>query len=199
MMVSQDDWWAQATDEEKLAEIGRLRAEARARRAVLEARFPLPDAREWLARAQQIPFEQRRWAVAFDSAAMPSGDEVSGLLLIDAEVRGRVWWTTRTGMGICPIPDNIRMSAGDADLSPTSARSVSNACRAAVRAGLEDVESRCYDGIDVSLVLLEETTGRTMTAACNPAGPGREPTMILARRILRVVHRYEVQRWGAAM
>jgi hypothetical protein len=199
VMASHDAWWDQATDEEKLAELGRLRAEARTRRAALEARFPLPDAREWLARAKQIAFEQRRWAVAFDSGAMPSGDEISGLVLIDVEVSGRVWWTARTGMGICPRPEDIHLRAGDADLSPKSARSVWNACRAAVRAGLEDVETRCYDGIDVSLVLLDELTGATMTAACNPAGPGREPALTLARRILRVVHQYEVQGWGAAM
>jgi hypothetical protein len=102
-------------------------------------------------------------------------------------------------MGICPRPDNIHPSAGDADLSPKSARSVWNACRAAVRAGLRDVETRCYDGIDVFLALLDEMTGRTMTAACNPAGPGREPALTLARRVLGVVHQYEAQRWGAAM
>src|SRR6185437_9343841 len=88
------------TEDEELAELARLRAAARARRAELSARHPLPDLDAWSHRADE---EARRvdvsWSIVFEMCFHPVGDELTGLLIVGpAPAPAHVWWASRSGL-----------------------------------------------------------------------------------------------------
>jgi hypothetical protein len=201
-MTEDDDalaWWRQASRDERVADFERLRRAHKQRRKELEARYPLLDADGWLKRVDQLRTETSLWALAVKFKGLPYGAEGSGLVLLSKASLGRLWWSSRRGLSfiLLDAEPNVELASGHADVPAKEARSLWRACRLGARRGIEDVPSRCYDGVPSTVILRDLSSGRTLRACCNAAGPGREPALVLARSIIGAIEEHCVIGWGA--
>jgi hypothetical protein len=129
---------------------------------------------------------------------LPLGHEGSGLVLLSTPSIGRLWWSARSGMFpiLLNVEPKVELASGDADLTAKAAGSLWRACVAGERRGLADVESRCFDGISAT-VALHGCGGDRVKATCNVAEAGREPALVLARRLVAEMGKHRVFGWGA--
>jgi hypothetical protein len=182
------------TEEERLAAFSTLRASYQARYADLRARYPLPSAEEWLRRLDEastgIEGTTPGWGIAFVLQVHPLGDELSGLVVAPRlPAPARLHWTSRSGLVAVSLVDepSVTLDAGERALDAPSTRTLSAACHAAWASSLEDVPARCYDGTSFSLLLRRLESPNVRQAHCNVCDEGSEPTLVLARAVLRTL------------
>jgi hypothetical protein len=198
-MTRDDEWWQHASEEEKEAEFQRMRRAYANRRNELEVRYPLLNADGWIDTIDELRPGAWRWAAAVKFVGLPLGHEASGLVVLSEPSLGSLWWGGRCGL--FPLrfdaEPTVELASGNAALAAKAARSLWCACLAGSRRGLKDVPARCWDGIEAKVILREFSSGRTMKASCNACDSGREPALVLARRLIGEVGRYHEVGFGA--